>query len=1324
MPSFFRRGYVHGSGHTTSIRRNTLLNNNNGDSGSLALPAEEGAAPSSAEEQLAISPLMPFSSVVDFMNHISEAKQPAQRRARLEHFRTTCLTPPRDYRRRTDLFAIYRLLLPHLDRERGTYGLKEQQLAKVLCRACGVDVKSKQGKALLAWRTGSTRSAAAGRFSLMAHDHALRNACNPHASGLTVADVNKLLDELVSIERRAPGSAAGDKPQDASDDDDESDGGGGAISDRTKKIDQKANVLEKLCRSLTADQMKWVVQIILKAHHLGMGESAFLADLHPNAVEIYNHTCDLRVVCDKASELIAQRWRIDVHGAVEGVGLTEHPRILGEFYVPQPSIDITVGQPLRSQKAKRVMDPADAVKQIREAGARKSKKVMPRNNAGVGGGGEPFGHAASLSTQINALYGANSLFGMDTMTQRQLTASQLNISQLLWGGSGLQPPLGAASSGGVGRLATTPLPNSFVIETKFDGERVQLHKDGSQIYYYSRNNLEHGVADYYNELNPAVMAQTTGHDRIVLDAELVIWNKVHKVFEPFGTIRSTFLAAHTGASWDTEMNYDSGELTAGVYDTREVPRVRDVEIRLMVFDVIYSAKHGGDVNRRPLSERLQILDQVVHDCGVELEEIRSKPGLPADIELDDRSGGSIRVGKNRRMTARLMKLLPWQQNWVDGTAHSLYAQTKDEVQQRLQRAIQNGEEGIMIKSLSTKWLPNDRSTAWLKLKPEYTQVMDIDAVVVGAYRGTGKRAKYVAAQYLLAIADSASGDPPTRFMSFCKVGTGMSDEDFKELDEYFGRENLLADRENSGPPSNLSVTGYEKPDLWITDISRSVVMEVNADIRMIRSNFYKASYSLRFPRVERVRFPYREGAKPVDEVETSTDLYERVMKGAEDMHLATRVDIVAGTSKYAAKRGRGGTTRQVPIAFRGGIGSLDAARDGGGPALFTGLKIHVYCASTPLERSATEKHRALVRLIRDRDGDVQANRPPGSRLEAGGPQDGGKLTIRKLAESSDGWVVVAEKVGEGLRWRMLTGGGGDELERDVVAASHLRRCVAAGRLVELEASELLHVSARTLRRFPKHLDVLGDGRCKRPLDPRCDPADAGHLDRLLHRAAKRERRLSESPLNLLGDEDPDLNAAADLEQFPAFGSGEASTTTHIPKLSHDGMKCVREVLPLAGCRIRVVTQSDVERTFVETALVTTALGELELAAREVESEVEGALMRAVQLRVRQLGASVSFDGCDATHVLVACVSKPRQPSAEWLRAARNIAGNTAAPVHVVTSSFVNGGSGSGDDEPDQHRQQPPTQTQQQPQPTANPPTPLNVRRNFLMAKERGLVRGV
>ena len=64
---------------------------------------------------------------------------------------------------------------------------------------------------------------------------------------------------------------------------------------------------------------------------------------------------------------------------------------------------------------------------------------------------------------------------------------------------------------------------------------------------------------------------------------------------------------------------------------------------------------------------------------------------------------------------------------------------------------------------------------------------------------------------------------------------------------------------------------------------------------------------------------------------------------------------------------------------------------------------------------------------------------------------------------------------------------------------------------------------------------------------------------------------------------------------------------------------------------------------------------------------------------------VTMDG-DATHVLVACVSKPRQPSAEWLRAARNIAGNTAAPVHVVTSSFVNGGSGSGDDEPDQHRQ--------------------------------------
>ena len=123
--------------------------------------------------------------------------------------------------------------------------------------------------------------------------------------------------------------------------------------------------------------------------------------------------------------------------------------------------------------------------------------------------------------------------------------------------------------------------------------------------------------------------------------------------------------------------------------------------------------------------------------------------------------------------------------------------------------------------------------------------------------------------------------------------------------------------------------------------------------------------------------------------------------------------------------------------------------------------------------------------------------------------DGGCLNLKamvvKAAEgggSADGkerreGVVVAEDVLGGVRWDLLTDGA---LECDVVAASHLYRCVAAGKLVELDPSELLHVSQRTLAKFSDKLDALGDDRARRALSV---DDDVGHLSRLVERAAKR-----------------------------------------------------------------------------------------------------------------------------------------------------------------------------------------------------------------------------
>ena len=64
----------------------------------------------------------------------------------------------------------------------------------------------------------------------------------------------------------------------------------------------------------------------------------------------------------------------------------------------------------------------------------------------------------------------------------------------------------------------------FVIETKYDGERIQMHRDGEKIYYYSRKGIDHGEKSKYTVLDDVIKAATNGHDKCILDGEIIVWN--------------------------------------------------------------------------------------------------------------------------------------------------------------------------------------------------------------------------------------------------------------------------------------------------------------------------------------------------------------------------------------------------------------------------------------------------------------------------------------------------------------------------------------------------------------------------------------------------------------------------------------------------------------------------------------------------------------------------------------------------------------------------------------------------------------------------------
>ncbi|XP_027886257.1 DNA ligase 3 isoform X1 [Xiphophorus couchianus] len=119
-------------------------------------------------------------------------------------------------------------------------------------------------------------------------------------------------------------------------------------------------------------------------------------------------------------------------------------------------------------------------------------------------------------------------------------------------------------------------PNGMYSEIKYDGERVQVHKNGNTFSYFSRSLkpvLPHKVA-HFKEYIP--QAFPGGHS-MILDAEvLLIDTKTSKPL-PFGT-----LGVHKKAAF------------------------QDAKVGLFVFDCIYF--NGVSLMERPLCERRKFLD--------------------------------------------------------------------------------------------------------------------------------------------------------------------------------------------------------------------------------------------------------------------------------------------------------------------------------------------------------------------------------------------------------------------------------------------------------------------------------------------------------------------------------------------------------------------------------------------------------------------------------------------------------------------------------------------------------------------------------------------
>lgn len=203
-------------------------------------------------------------------------------------------------------------------------------------------------------------------------------------------------------------------------------------------------------------------------------------------------------------------------------------------------------------------------------------------------------------------------------------------------------------------------------------------------------------------------------------------------------------------------------------------------------------------------------------------------------------GKSLIAEKLRDRKDVLSKL--FKQN--DSFVQTEYIITSDpkELQTYHESQLGDGLEGVVIKQVNAPYQSGRKNWYWVKMKEKtgtQGKLTDtLDCVVLGYYFGRGKRTVFGIGAFLVGVLDTEN-----KFLTLAKIGTGLSDEQFKEL--KIRADQLISDEQ----PPEYEVAKELRPDVWIKP---EIVVEVAADELTVSPN-HSAGYALRFPRLVKFR---------------------------------------------------------------------------------------------------------------------------------------------------------------------------------------------------------------------------------------------------------------------------------------------------------------------------------------------------------------------------------------------------------------------------------------------------------------------------------------
>jgi DNA ligase-1 len=152
-----------------------------------------------------------------------------------------------------------------------------------------------------------------------------------------------------------------------------------------------------------------------------------------------------------------------------------------------------------------------------------------------------------------------------------------------------------------------------------------------------------------------------------------------------------------------------------------------------------------------------------------------------------------------------------------------------------------GLEGIMIKKTDAGYAPGRTGWRWVKMKEAEKakgKLADtIDCVVMGYSRGRGKRAKFGLGQFLAGVRNK------NKIKTITKVGTGLTDKQFKELNKRLKKITV------EEKPKEYDVHKDYEPDFWV---KAKEIIELAGD-ELTKSPKHTSGVAVRFPRLVKFR---------------------------------------------------------------------------------------------------------------------------------------------------------------------------------------------------------------------------------------------------------------------------------------------------------------------------------------------------------------------------------------------------------------------------------------------------------------------------------------